>query len=77
MAILDDVESQLQSHFSIAVNTGLTETHLRSLITVRVRVGEDQGDRAAESSTTCSPPNTASSRRRPLRTTAPPGAQAP
>jgi 4-carboxymuconolactone decarboxylase len=48
LATLDGVESQLQSHFGIALNTGLTETHLRGLITVvRDRVGHDQGDRAA------------------------------
>jgi 4-carboxymuconolactone decarboxylase len=49
LATLDGVESQLQSHFGIALNTGLTETHLRGLITVvRERVGQAQGDRAAE-----------------------------
>jgi alkylhydroperoxidase/carboxymuconolactone decarboxylase family protein YurZ len=48
LATLDGVESQLQSHFGIALNTGLTETHLRGLVTVvRDRVGHAQGDRAA------------------------------
>jgi 4-carboxymuconolactone decarboxylase len=49
LATLDGVESQLRSHFGIALNTGLTETQLRGLITVvRARIGQDQGDRATE-----------------------------
>jgi alkylhydroperoxidase/carboxymuconolactone decarboxylase family protein YurZ len=49
LASLDGVESQLRSHFGIALNTGLTETHLRDLIAVlRTRIGHEQGDRAAE-----------------------------
>jgi alkylhydroperoxidase/carboxymuconolactone decarboxylase family protein YurZ len=49
LAALDGVESQLQSHFGIALNTGLTEAHLRGLITVlSARIGRDQGDRATE-----------------------------
>jgi 4-carboxymuconolactone decarboxylase len=47
LATLDGLESQLQSHFGIALNTGLTEANLRGLITVlRERVGESQADRA-------------------------------
>lgn len=46
---LDGVESQLQSHFGIALNTGLTDTQLRDLITVlRTRIGHDQAERAAD-----------------------------
>jgi 4-carboxymuconolactone decarboxylase len=49
LATLDGVESQLQSHFGIALNTGLTETQLRGLITVvRARIGQEQGHRATE-----------------------------
>jgi alkylhydroperoxidase/carboxymuconolactone decarboxylase family protein YurZ len=49
LATLDGLENQLQSHFRIALNTGLAETHLRGLITVLcTRIGHDQGDRAAE-----------------------------
>ncbi|MET8042471.1 carboxymuconolactone decarboxylase family protein [Micromonospora sp. NPDC005215] len=48
LATLDGLESQLQSHLGIALNTGLTETNLRGLITIlRERVGEPQADRAA------------------------------
>jgi 4-carboxymuconolactone decarboxylase len=48
LTALDGLESQLQSHFAIALNTGLTEQNLRGLITVlRERVGESQADRAA------------------------------
>jgi alkylhydroperoxidase/carboxymuconolactone decarboxylase family protein YurZ len=47
LATLDGVESQLQSHFGIALNTGLTEAHLRGLITVvRARIGQDEAGRA-------------------------------
>jgi 4-carboxymuconolactone decarboxylase len=49
LATLDGVQSQLQSHFGIALNTGLTQAQLRGLIAVlRGRLGQDQGDRAAE-----------------------------
>jgi 4-carboxymuconolactone decarboxylase len=49
LATLDGVESQLRSHFGIALNTGLTETHLRGLVAVlRARIGQDHGNRAAE-----------------------------
>lgn len=48
LATLDGLESQLQSHFGIALNTGLTEMNLHGLITIlRERVGEPQADRAA------------------------------
>lgn len=33
LASLDGLDSQLRSHFGIALNTGLTESHLRDLIT--------------------------------------------
>ena len=47
LATLDGVESQLQSHFGIALNTGLTETQLRDLIT-HLGIGPGQSGRAAE-----------------------------
>jgi 4-carboxymuconolactone decarboxylase len=47
LANLDGVESQLQSHVGIALNTGVTEANLRALIsTLRTRVGQQQADRA-------------------------------
>jgi 4-carboxymuconolactone decarboxylase len=47
LATLDGVESQLQSHLGIALNTGLTETDLRALVSlVRDRIGGPQADRA-------------------------------
>jgi 4-carboxymuconolactone decarboxylase len=49
LATLDGVESQLQSHFGIALNTGLTEAQLRGLITVvRARIGHDHGERSTD-----------------------------
>lgn len=49
LATLDGVESQLRSHFRIALNTGLTETQLRDLVTyLRACAGPRQSDRAAE-----------------------------
>jgi 4-carboxymuconolactone decarboxylase len=49
LATLDGVESQLQSHFGIAPNTGLTEAQLRGLITVvRARIGQDHGERSTD-----------------------------
>ena len=49
LATLDGVESQLQSHFGIALNTGLTETQLRDLITyLGVGIGPNHSGRAAE-----------------------------
>jgi 4-carboxymuconolactone decarboxylase len=49
LATLDGVESQLQSHFGIALNTGLTETQLRDLIIdLRADIGPDKSGRAAE-----------------------------
>ena len=48
LATLDGVGSQLQSHFGIALNTGLTEAQLRGLVQViRTEVGQQQGDAAA------------------------------
>jgi 4-carboxymuconolactone decarboxylase len=47
LAALDGVESQLQSHLGVALNTGLTADHLRSLVSVlRDRVGRAPADRA-------------------------------
>jgi 4-carboxymuconolactone decarboxylase len=40
LANLDGVESQLQSHIGIALNTGLSETNMRALVSVlRTRIG--------------------------------------
>jgi 4-carboxymuconolactone decarboxylase len=48
LANLDGLESQLESHLGIALNTGLTETDLRALVTViRDRIGRTPADRAA------------------------------
>jgi 4-carboxymuconolactone decarboxylase len=47
LANLDGVESQLQSHVGIALNTGVSEANLRALVsTLRGRVGHEQADRA-------------------------------
>ena len=47
LANLDGVESQLQSHIGIALNTGLTETNLRALVALlQSRVGQASADRA-------------------------------
>jgi alkylhydroperoxidase/carboxymuconolactone decarboxylase family protein YurZ len=49
LANLDGVEPQLQSHLGIALNTGLTETNLRALVSVlRTRIGQAQADRAQD-----------------------------
>jgi 4-carboxymuconolactone decarboxylase len=49
LASLDGVESQLQSHLGIALNTGLTPTNLHALVTVlAARVGRTEADRARE-----------------------------
>jgi 4-carboxymuconolactone decarboxylase len=49
LATLDGVESQLQSHIAIALNTGLTETNLRTLVSaLRVHVGRTPADRAGD-----------------------------
>ncbi|WP_306213428.1 carboxymuconolactone decarboxylase family protein [Actinoplanes sp. RD1] len=46
---LDGVESQLQSHLGIALNTGLTGPQLRDLIThLNPAVGPDRSGRAAD-----------------------------
>jgi alkylhydroperoxidase/carboxymuconolactone decarboxylase family protein YurZ len=48
LTALHGVESQLRSHVGIALNTGVTETELRALVSVlRVQVGQEQADRAA------------------------------
>jgi 4-carboxymuconolactone decarboxylase len=47
LSTLDGVESQLQSHVGIALNTGVTETDLKALVAVlRARVGQQQANRA-------------------------------
>ena len=47
LANLDGVESQLQSHVSIALNIGVSEANLRGLVSVlRDRVGHEQAQRA-------------------------------
>jgi 4-carboxymuconolactone decarboxylase len=49
LASLAGLESQLQSHFGIALNTGLTEPQLRDLITyLNTRVDADLSSRATE-----------------------------
>src|SRR3954471_4446031 len=49
LATLDGVESQLRSHIAIALNTGLTEMNLRTLVSVlQVRVGQTPADRAGD-----------------------------
>jgi 4-carboxymuconolactone decarboxylase len=48
LAALDGLESQLQSHFRIALNTGLSETQLRDLAGyIEARIGSDTSGRAA------------------------------
>src|SRR3954468_22219556 len=49
LANLDGVNSQLQSHFNIAVNTGVTEAQLKDLIrVVEAKVGTKQARNASE-----------------------------
>jgi 4-carboxymuconolactone decarboxylase len=49
LAGLEGVESQLRSHFGIALNAGLTPAELHGLVAVvRARIGREQGERAAE-----------------------------
>jgi 4-carboxymuconolactone decarboxylase len=48
LANLDGVESQLQSHVGIVLNTGVSEADLKGLVSVlRARVGQEQADRAS------------------------------
>jgi 4-carboxymuconolactone decarboxylase len=47
LAALTGTQPQLQSHFNIGLNTGLTEAQLRGLVQVlRAEVGQQQGDAA-------------------------------
>ena len=49
LAGMEGVDSQLQAHFNIGFNTGLTETQMRSLISVfESRVGKKEADNANE-----------------------------
>jgi len=48
LASMDGVNPQLQSHFNVGLNTGLTEAQLKNLISVlRAKVGKDESSRAA------------------------------
>jgi 4-carboxymuconolactone decarboxylase len=49
LASMEGVNSQLQAHFNIGFNTGLTEAQMRSLISVlESRVGKKEADNANE-----------------------------
>ena len=49
LANIDGVNLQLQAHFSIGLNTGLTEEQMRSLISViETKVGKKEADNANE-----------------------------
>ncbi len=49
LANMEGVNSQLQAHFTIGFNTGLTEAQMRSLISVlEVKVGKKEADNAYE-----------------------------
>ncbi|HEX9144665.1 MAG TPA: carboxymuconolactone decarboxylase family protein [Candidatus Binatia bacterium] len=49
LANIEGVNPQLQAHFTIGFNTGLTETQMRSLISVlEVKVGKKEADNAYE-----------------------------
>ena len=49
LANLDGVDSQLQSHFKIALNTGVTDAQLKGIIgVVEAKVGAKQGGNASE-----------------------------
>lgn len=48
VASMDGVNPQLQAHFNVGLNTGLTEAQLKSLISVlRAKVGKNESARAA------------------------------
>jgi quercetin dioxygenase-like cupin family protein/alkylhydroperoxidase/carboxymuconolactone decarboxylase family protein YurZ len=48
LAALGDVNPQLQSHFNVGFNTGLTEAQMRSLVSViAAQVGKKLGDKAS------------------------------
>ena len=47
LSSMEGVNSQLQAHFSIGFNTGLTETQMRNLIAVlEIKVGKKEADNA-------------------------------
>lgn len=49
LASMEDVNPQLQAHFNIGFNTGLTEAQMRSLISVLdSRVGKKEANNANE-----------------------------
>ncbi len=49
LASMDGVNPQLQAHFNVGLNTGLTEAQLKSLISVLgAKVGKKEADNAAE-----------------------------
>ena len=49
LANIDGVNPQLQAHFTIGFNIGLTEAHMRSLVSVlEVKVGKKEADNAYE-----------------------------
>jgi alkylhydroperoxidase/carboxymuconolactone decarboxylase family protein YurZ len=49
LASMDGVSPQLQAHFNVGLNTGLTEAQLKSLVSVlRARVGKKEADNAGE-----------------------------
>jgi 4-carboxymuconolactone decarboxylase len=49
LASMEGVNSQLQSHFNIGLNIGLTEAQMKSLISVlEAKVGKKEADNAAE-----------------------------
>jgi len=49
LANMEGVNPQLQSHFSIGLNIGMTEAQMRSLISVlEAKVGKKQADNAYE-----------------------------
>ncbi|MEZ4526200.1 MAG: carboxymuconolactone decarboxylase family protein [Desulfobacterales bacterium] len=49
LASMDGVNPQLQSHFNVGFNTGLTEAQMRSLISVlEAKVGRKEADNASE-----------------------------
>ena len=49
LASMEGVNPQLQSHFNVGFNTGLTEAQMRSLISVlEAKVGKKEADNARE-----------------------------
>ena len=49
LASMEGVNPQLQAHFNIGFNVGLTEAQMRSLISVlKVKVGKKEAENASE-----------------------------